>query len=304
VSLGDYVILHIGSGIDSVAGKEHHFYMGKGSVILNNTGDDILLLKPSNNDITTVDGRSISATPFDYIAYDGNADAVPISSKGVTLTWNSSEISRLADATNGTSISLTKNGQDSDTSLCWELTAISDVAKKATNCTGYISTTDSNANANQINSLGKSNTYAPNIKLNKTSLTVYDPINLQNNPKAIPSAVIKYLIEFTNEGLGSTDSNSLILTDSIPANMQMCITTVANCNIVTLTDGAIASGLTLGSIVYSNDNASTFTYTPIADAEGYDSLVTDVKFLLNGSFAASDGTNHPSATIEFYMGVE
>lgn len=304
VSLGDYVILHVGAGTNSVNGQEHHFYMGKGSVFLNNTGDDIVLLKPSNDDITIVDGKIISAIPFDYISYDANADPVPTSAKGMTLSWNSSEISRLENAVKGRSISLTRNGQDSDTSLCWELTEISDVSKKATNCTNYISTTDSNVNANQINSLGSSNTFSPDIKLNKTSVTIYDPINLTNNPKAIPSAVIKYLIEFTNEGLGSTDSNSLVLTDSIPQNMQVCVTTVTNCEVTTLIDGTTSSGLTLGSVEYSTDNASTFTYTPVADAEGYDSAVTDVRFLLNGSFSASDGSNHPSATIQFFMGVE
>jgi len=303
VSLGDYVILHIGSGTDSVSQNEHHFYMGKGSVILNNTGDDIVLLKPRNDDITVVDGKIISAIPFDYISYDANANPIPTSSKGVTLSWNSSEASRSGNAVRGTSISLTRNGQDSDTSLCWELTAIGDASKKATNCTNYISTTDSNINANQVNSVGKSNTFSPNIKLNKTSQTIYDPININTNAKAIPGAVVKYLIEFTNEGLGATDSDSLVLIDSVPQNMQMCVATVANCNVTILIDGTTSSGLTLGSVEYSNDNASTFTYTPVADAEGYDSDVTDVRFLLNGAFSASNGVNHPSARVQFFMGV-
>ena len=86
--------------------------------------------------------------------------------------------------------------------------------------------------------------------------------------------------------------------------MQVCVTTVTNCEVTTLIDGTTSSGLTLGSVEYSTDNASTFTYTPVADAEGYDSAVTDVRFLLNGSFSASDGSNHPSATIQFFMGVE
>jgi len=96
---------------------------------------------------------------------------------------------------------------------------------------------------------------------------------------------------------------SLVLADSIPQNMQMCVATVANCQATTLIDGTTSSGLALGSVVYSNDNASTFTYTPTADAQGYDSDVTDIKFLLNGAFSASDGTNHPSAMVQFFMGV-
>jgi len=86
--------------------------------------------------------------------------------------------------------------------------------------------------------------------------------------------------------------------------MQMCVSSVANCEVTTLIDGTTSSGLTLGSVAYSNDNGTTFTYTPTADAEGYDSLVTDVQFSLNGAFSASDGVSHPSAQIQFYMGLK
>jgi hypothetical protein len=303
VAQGDYVVLHIGIGTDSVNGKVHHFYMGRSSVILNNTGDDIVFLKPSNNDLTVVDGVGISGTPFDYMTYDVGADSIPISQKGVTVNWNSSESNRLADTIGGTSISLTPNAIDSDTSLCWEITATTDSAKKATNCTNYIGTYDSNTQAGMVNSIGETNTRVPDIKLSKTSVTIYDPINLQNNPKAIPGAVVKYGITGRNEGFGSTDNNSIAITDKVPTKMKICVSTVGQCKEVSFVEGTPASTLALGTITYSNNNGVDFTYTPTADAEGFDTSVTDIRIQLTGSFKESDGTNHPNFTLELIMGV-
>jgi hypothetical protein len=303
VAQGDYVVLHIGTGTDSVNGKVHHFYMGSGSLLLNNTGDDIVLLKPSNDDLTVVDGVGVSGVPFDYVAYDTGADAIPTSQNGVTVNWNNNENSRLADATGGTSISLTPNATDTDTSLCWEITAITDSAKKATNCTNYLPTVDSNANAGMVNSMGESNVQLPDIKLSKSSVTIYDPINLQNNPKAIPGAFVKYQIVARNEGLGRTDNNTIAITDKVPNRMKLCVSTVGECKEVTFVDGTPASTLALGTVEYSNNNGADFSYTPTANSEGFDATVTHVRVKLNGSFQQSDGTNYPNFTIELTMGV-
>ncbi|HHS92432.1 MAG TPA: lamin tail domain-containing protein, partial [Campylobacterales bacterium] len=303
VSKGDYVVLHIGSGTNSVVGNVHHFYKGS-SQYLNNTGDELLLLKPSNTDSTTVDGEEINGVPFDYVAYDVAGDAIPTSTNGVSLSWNGSEISRLADASDGTSISLTPNAIDGDTSLCWEITAISDVTKKASNCVNYLSTTDTNTNAGMINSMGQSNTQSPDIKLSKSSLTVYDPINLTTNPKAIPGAIVKYSISAINEGLGSTDVNSIAIVDKVPDNMRLCVITLNRCNETVFVDGTVSSTLSLGSLEYSNNNGVDFNYTPTADVEGFDGDVTHIRMKLDGSFAASDGINHPSFTLDLTMGID
>lgn len=301
VNVGDYVVLHIGSGTDSVSGKVHHFYQNS-SELLNNGGDEILLLKPSNDDITIVDGVSVSAIPFDYILYDNGSDGIPTSTNGVTLSWNNTYKAELGTDTLGLSISLSPNGIDGDTSACWELTASGNASDNG--CSGYIPTRDSNSDASLTYSIGESNTLLPDIKLEKSSLVVNDPINGANNPKAIPLAVVKYSLQLTNEGLGATDEDTVVLKDTVPQNMKICVATVANCKESTFVDGTTSSGLTLGSVNYSNDNGNTFSYTPIADDEGYDSAVTDVQFKLSGVFAASDGSNNPSAQIQFYMGVK
>ena len=84
----------------------------------------------------------------------------------------------------------------------------------------------------------------------------------------------------------------------------MCVSTVNQCKEVTFIDGATTSGLTLGAVKYSDNGGSNFTYTPTADADGFDEAVTNVSVGLNGEFQANDGTNHPSFSIELYMGVK
>ena len=104
-----------------------------------------------------------------------------------------------------------------------------------------------------------------------------------------------------NEGLGITDEDTIHIRDTIPEKIKICVSTTGECHEATLVDGSVSSRLTLGSVTYYKDGSE---YTPTADAEGYDDSVTEVEFNLNGSFEASNGTDHPSATIEFYMGVE
>jgi hypothetical protein len=84
--------------------------------------------------------------------------------------------------------------------------------------------------------------------------------------------------------------------------MRLCVSTVLPyCKEATLVQGAVSSTLSLGSISYYSNGA---VHTAAPDAQGYDDAVTQIEFNLNGSFAVSDGINHPSATIEFYMGVK
>ena len=146
--------------------------------------------------------------------------------------------------------------------------------------------------------------FGAEITLDKSSLTIYDPINLENNPKAIPGAMLKYLISATNEGQGATDVDTIVLSDNVPSNMKLCVNTVSRCKERLFVDGTVSSGLSLNSVLYSNNNGSDFTYTPTADTEGFDSDVTDIKIKLDGSFKESDGMDNPSFTIEFYMGVQ
>jgi len=269
VSAGDYVVLHIGSGTDSVSGNVHHFYMGR-NPILNNNGDDVVLLKPSNADKTTVDGQTLYVVPKDYIAYGNGGDAIPVSQQGVTLTWNGSENSRLAGAATGESIALTPNGDDSDSSVCWELSATTDPAKKATNCTNYIPTRDTNTNAGQTNSVGESNTATPNMTITKSSIVITDPVNGTANPKRIPGATIRYCFRVDNTGEAAAENATV--NDSLTGNGKDNLTYIKSggivqdintaCDCAALTDsGGTLSGtdvtINLGTITDQTSTPAT-----------------------------------------------
>jgi len=144
----------------------------------------------------------------------------------------------------------------------------------------------------------------PDIKLKKSSTTIYDPINEESNPKAIPGALVKYTIHAQNEGLGKTDNDTVAIADAVPENMKMCVDNIDRCLKAEFVDGTVSSELTLGTVDYSDNGGTDFNYTPIADAEGYDVSVTNVQIKLNGSFKESDGTNHPYFNIKLHMGVK
>jgi hypothetical protein len=302
VVTGEYVIYHTGTGTDSSSNGIHHFYKNS-STILNNTGDEILLLKPSQDRIILADDKIFNAEPFDYVAYEteSNVDPIPTSVNGVTLSWDYSYATELDDADDGLSISLSPNGVDSDVSACWEFTASGNASDNG--CTGYIVTRDTNSDATLTYSLGEINTAVPDIKLSKSSLTLYDPINIEDNPKAIPGALVKYIVHAQNEGLGKTDDGTIAIDDVVPDNMKFCVDNVDRCFKVEFIDGDIGSELTLGTVEYSDNDGTDFTYSPIADAEGFDATVTNIRVKLDGAFKESDGTNHPSFDIKFYMGV-
>jgi len=67
--------------------------------------------------------------------------------------------------------------------------------------------------------------------LTKTSAVVWDPINLDVNPKAIPGAIVEYTITLTNTG--TADATNVVVTDAIPAD-----TTYVDASLLVAMDGA------------------------------------------------------------------
>lgn len=45
---GDYIVVHTGSGMDDTVGPAIHLYMGRGSAVWTNEGDDVLLTDGTN----------------------------------------------------------------------------------------------------------------------------------------------------------------------------------------------------------------------------------------------------------------
>ena len=301
VKTGDYVIFHSNVGSTSSNGNVHHVYSQSTTTPLANTGDDIVLLKPSNTDVTALNGSgTVNSIPIDYIAYgSGSTDAPPTSNDGVTVSWSATDAARLGGTPKGQSISLTPNANDSNTSVCWEHTTSGD----ASACTGYILTSDTD-NSTFVNSRGVNNHHAPIISLNKSVVTIYDPYNRSSNPKAIPGSILEYTITAFNKGTASADNNSIRIIDMIPNKTKLCVDNIGYCILPYFVDGSTASGLTVGNLLYSNTNGTSFNYTPIGDGFGTDSSVTHLAMPTFGEFQAMTGNTPPSFSLKFRVMVE
>ncbi len=301
VNAGDFVIFHSAIGTTSSLVGIHHIYSQKTSTSLANGGDDVVLLKPSNIDATTLNGSGThNVIPVDYVAYGtGSTDPVPVSINSVTVSWNNANNVHLGSTAPGQSIALTPNSIDSDTSVCWEKST----SGNASTCPSFIITRDTDASA-FINSEGMDNTAAPKIKLTKTVLTIYDPYNGASNPKAIPGSVLEYIITSENSGILAADSNTIKLTDYIPDKTKLCVADSGYCKAPYLVDGSPSSGLSLGSTTYSETGSSPYTYSATVDSEGADANVTNFQAAMNGAFQSKIGVTAPSFSLKFRVVVE
>lgn len=131
------------------------------------------------------------------------------------------------------------------------------------------------------------------LSVTKVSSLISDPVNLTTNPKAIPGALVEYLISVTNNGTAATDTNSVVVIDNGPADAKLCQITRVGGPVVFTEPGG--SGLTytfaaLGSatdnLEFSNNGGASWTYVPTADAQGCDAGVTSFRLRPGGAMAA------------------
>lgn len=138
------------------------------------------------------------------------------------------------------------------------------------------------------------------LQIQKTVTVISDPINGTTNPKAIPGAVVQYSIKVTNNGTGTVSLNTVTITDPLPTQLILSVTGTP----VVFTDGPQSSALTLSNANVAYTQAvggnSAFTYTPVADPNGYDSLVTGLQINPRGTMAAANNAGAlPSFTVQF-----
>lgn len=154
----------------------------------------------------------------------------------------------------------------------------------------------------------------PNILSVKSQLTYSDPFNLQTNPKAIPGATMGYTLVTTNTGLGAADADSLNVMDPIPVNTALFVGNIGlpGSGPIVFANGATPSGLsytftslasTTDDVEFSNNGGTTYTYVPVPDGAGFDPNVTHLRVRPKGAFAASNGTNHPSFSLQLRVRV-
>ena len=135
------------------------------------------------------------------------------------------------------------------------------------------------------------------VSVTKVSSVVSDPVNGSTNPKALPGAIVEYLISVTNTGGENADADSVSVTDDAPADAKMCLTSFGGgSGPVVFNAGTPSSGLTFSyisldstsdDIEFSSDDGANWNYVPSPDSEGCDANITDFRVEPGGSFAAS-----------------
>jgi uncharacterized repeat protein (TIGR01451 family) len=154
----------------------------------------------------------------------------------------------------------------------------------------------------------------PVLMVVKSATAFSDPFNGTTNPKAIPGAVMTYTVSVSNSANGSATSGTTVITDAVPANMEMFVGNIggAGSGPVAFTNGTPSSGLTYtytslasttDSISFSNNGGATYTYTPVS-VGGYDANVTNFRVNPGGSFAAKTGASNPGFTMQLRMRVK
>jgi len=138
--------------------------------------------------------------------------------------------------------------------------------------------------------------FKPSLTVTKTSAPYSDPLNNTTNPKTIPGGVTQYTITATSPSAYTVTSNSVVLTDSTPANMELVVANIGGTGSGPVAFTAGSTGLvytftslasTTDNIDFSNNNGTSWTYTPVANANGTDPNVTTIRLRPQGAMAAS-----------------
>lgn len=130
------------------------------------------------------------------------------------------------------------------------------------------------------------------LTINTAQSTAWDPVNNSLLPKAVPGAQVDYTLSVFNGPFQAT-AHDVVVTDPIPPRLKFYVGTG---NPVTVTISML-SGLTysytgLGStddgLDFSDDHGSSWTYRPVAGADGSDPNVTNIRVKTGGNQVAGD----------------
>lgn len=138
--------------------------------------------------------------------------------------------------------------------------------------------------------------FKPALALTKTSAPYSDPQNGLVNPKLIPGGVAEYTIAVASPAAYTVTNNTVVLTDPTPTNMELVVNDIGapgsgpaafipGTSTLTYTFTSLAS--VTDNIDFSNNGGVSWTYTPVANVNGADPAVTNVRVRPQGTMAAS-----------------
>ncbi|HZG08549.1 MAG TPA: hypothetical protein VEZ70_06180 [Allosphingosinicella sp.] len=135
------------------------------------------------------------------------------------------------------------------------------------------------------------------LTLVKASQAFSDPVNGTASPKGIPGGFLTYTITVANPGGGTVDSNTIVVLDATPANLQLFVgDLVTNGGPILFQQGSTPSTLTYtfaglastaDDVDFSNNGGASWTYTPVPNADGVDPAVTHFRVRPKGTMAGS-----------------
>ena len=143
----------------------------------------------------------------------------------------------------------------------------------------------------------------PQLSVQKISDVLIDPVNGATNPKRIPGATVRYEVVVRNSGIGMSDNGSVVLTDPIPANTALFVSTASG-NPVEFVDGTPVSGLSFNyatHVSYSRQagGGPPYNYVPVPDASGFDPVVTGLRVAPAGALLPNSASGAPGFSIRF-----
>ena len=136
--------------------------------------------------------------------------------------------------------------------------------------------------------------FDPPITVSKSSAIFRDPYNI-TNPKAIPGGTVDYTIAVSSPASYALTNNSIAIIDTTPAQLALVVSSppVAQFNAGSSGLSYTYSGLASASdnIDFSNNGGASWSYVPVAGANGSDPAVTDVRIRPSGSMAPNGNFN-------------
>lgn len=252
------------------------------TITVNNAGDS------DATNVSLVDVLPAELTYQSHVAGQGSFDSV-------TGVWT---IGTIPFTTPNTSASL----------VITVVPAAVTVLTAVTNTTSALALDQNDTNStNDVGSVTVNLHPGPSLVVMKSVTGVSDPVNLAVNPKSIPGAVKLYQVDVTNTGTGASDADSLIIADAIPANTELFVANLGSGPVVFIDSGSTLTytytslSSTTDSIDFSNNGGASWTYVPVADADGYDANVTHFRVRPAGSLPAATGGSNPAFSLRFQV---
>ena len=148
----------------------------------------------------------------------------------------------------------------------------------------------------------------PVLQVSKVQQLLSDPVNGSASPYAIPGAYVEYTIAVTNQGPGPVDSDSLVITDPLPAGVGLFVDTGAG-DPISFTDGATASGLSFNyasDVTFSSQpgGGAPYDHVPSPDTDGFDPAITGYRIAPRGTMTAASAGNNPSFSVTLRVRIE